>query len=87
MQQLCDLTRSSFILLGHDALDTPLPRPHMTMPRRQCISHIFTLTLDKQDSWPVAMRNFRTISLDHASYDINSGHLKQTIETLEQGRG
>jgi len=47
----------------------------------------FAPTLDKQHSRLVATRRLHTIPLDYASYQIDTGHLEQAIETLERGRG
>ena len=47
----------------------------------------FAPTLDKQHSRLVAMHSsFQTIPLNYTSYQIDTGHLEQAIETLERGR-
>ncbi|KAH9989763.1 CHAT domain-containing protein [Russula vinacea] len=47
----------------------------------------FAPTLDIQHSRLVAMRDrYENLPLDHASYHVSMGQLKQAIETLERGR-
>ena len=48
----------------------------------------FAPTLDKQHSWLVTTRgNLQKIPLHYTSYQIDTGHLEQAVETLERGRG
>jgi len=47
----------------------------------------FAPTLDIQHSRLVAIRSLHTIPLDYASYRIDTGHLEQAMDILEQGRG
>jgi len=50
-------------------------------------SLMFAPTVDVQHSRLVAMGDkIKTLPLDHTSYQIRTGRLKQAIETLEQGR-
>ena len=47
----------------------------------------FAPTLDIQHSRLVAMRDrYENLPLDHASYHVSTGQLRQAIETLERGR-
>jgi CHAT domain-containing protein/tetratricopeptide (TPR) repeat protein len=48
----------------------------------------FAPTLDIQHTRLVAMRDrYENLPLDHASYHVSAGQLRQVIETLERGRG
>ena len=48
----------------------------------------FSPTLEMQHNRLVSKRvEYETLSLDHASHQIDIGQLEQAIETLEQGRG
>jgi len=69
---------------GHPSASTAYDRAMSSMQA----SLTFAPTLDKQHSRLVATRgSLHRIPLNYASYQIDTGHLEQAIETLERGRG